>query len=233
MESPLRQQFDISMYPVLAETDRIEADQIARENLLARDPEPARDSFAQHTISKYPPAFTSAVLCFVILMFVAGFGPSAFRIFHIASLTFSAAPGFDPWQAKVVGFSFVLLAEVAVVLFSMAAGVLDVSRDMRRLLYLAAGVSASLAIIGNVQIAIDYNSHDPFDWAISLVKTLAYQPFAGFEAILPPLFTLLGGVLLKELVLAEMERRHANEHAYQVALRDWTARTATLEDHPH
>lgn len=225
------QAVDISDFPMLTEANRLEAESMARGNVLEREPKPSRGDFADHTPGRFPGYVTGVIFAFILLMFAAGFGPSAFRIYSVSKATF-ADGSFSEWQGTWVGASFVLLSEIAVVLFSMTAGVLDVSRNMRRTLYGAAFTSALLAIIGNIQVAISYDAATPFDWALAFFKTFGSEPFAGFEAVLPPLFTLLGGLLLKELVLSTIKKRHANEQAYQQALGDWFDRTADITSHP-
>jgi hypothetical protein len=58
-------------------------------------------------------------------------------------------------------------------------------------------------------------------------------PFAWLEAIAPPVLVLPTAYVLKEQVLESVERRHADEHAYQEALVEWQLATANPEDHPH
>ena len=223
---------DITRFPMLDEAQRIQAEQIARGNILARDPEPLRSQYQRRTIGKYSPAFEAVMVAFVGVLFLVGFGPSAFRVYHKAYSTFMAGGEFNATQGMITGGSFVLLAEIAMVLFAMTAGVLSVSRRMRRLLYSASLLSAFMAVVGNVQVAIDYDSTQPFDWLVSLIKTLAYNPFAGLEAALPPVFTLIGGLVLKELALSAMGRRHENERAYQLDFAAWQERAKAVEDHP-
>ncbi len=60
----------------------------------------------------------------------------------------------------------------------------------------------------------------------------AQSPFAWLEAVTPPLLVLATSFILKEQLLGAIETRHANERAFQAALADWQAATASPEEHP-
>ncbi len=124
-----------------------------------------------------------------------------------------------------------LLAELAVLGFVIAAGTLDIGRKTRALLYLAAVVSTLIACIGNVQVAIQH-SPGAWSWLTEWIKSFSHEPFSWFEAIAPPVFTLIAGLVLKEVALESIQRRHENERAYQTALADWKAATDDPEALP-
>jgi hypothetical protein len=58
------------------------------------------------------------------------------------------------------------------------------------------------------------------------------SPFAWLESIAPPLSVLSTAYVMKEQILETIEIRHANERAFQGALEDWQAATATPEEYP-
>ena len=215
----------------LTEAQRIEARDRARKNIVDRiGKRPDRADFEQHTASKYPPYVVTAITLVMVLLLAFAFMPSAMRVYRIASSTFGRAIP-NTTQETIAGVSFVALAELATLGFVVAAGVLDVTRRTKILLYAAAIASTMIAVIGNIQIAIE---HGPgaFDWFTGWLATFGYDPFAGLEAVAPPILTLIAGLVLEEITLASIQRRHANERAYQDALAAWTADTAEPEDHP-
>jgi hypothetical protein len=74
-----------------------------------------------------------------------------------------------------------------------------------------------LALGGNVQITLPGHENSPFAW---------------LESIAPPLLVLSTAYVMKEQILETIEIRHANERAFQVALDEWQATTATPEEYP-
>jgi hypothetical protein len=58
------------------------------------------------------------------------------------------------------------------------------------------------------------------------------SPFAWLEAIAPPVLVLSTAYVLKEQVLESIDRRHADERAFQAALTDWQVTVTDPEDHP-
>jgi hypothetical protein len=78
-------------------------------------------------------------------------------------------------------------------------------------------IATTVSLVGNVQISLPGHAHSPFAW---------------LEAIAPPVLVLSTAYVLKEQVLDAIERRHADERAFQAALTDWQAATANPEEHP-
>ena len=231
MASASQTDLDLSQLIGLTEADRLAARDVARQNVIRRvGQKPERAQFEHHTASKYPASVSTAITGFMILLLIAAFAPSAFRIYRVANDTFGKAIA-DSGQQTVAGVAFVLLAELAVLGFVIAAGTLDVGRKTRGLLYVAALVSTMIACIGNVQVSIP---HTPgaWNWFTEWIQAFSHEPFAWFEAIAPPVFTLIAGLVLKEVALDSIQRRHANEHAYQSALTEWKAATADPEALP-
>lgn len=74
-----------------------------------------------------------------------------------------------------------------------------------------------LALTGNIQTALPGHTQSPFAW---------------LEAVAPPLIVLSTAYVLKKQALESMERRHADERAFQEALAEWQTNTAIPEDHP-
>jgi hypothetical protein len=98
-------------------------------------------------------------------------------------------------------------------------------------LYSAAGAATLIAVIGNIQIAVQHTGQS-FDWLIAWLRALENQPFGFLEAVAPPLLTLVAALVLKEQALDSVAARHANERAFQAALADWKAATSDPEMSP-
>lgn len=202
----------------LTQDQRQVARQAARQAVVRFiGPRPAREHFAHHTISKYPPTVTRLISILCIVLLLAAFTPSAIRLYVIGSQTFGQAVS-SSVAMTAVGLATVLSAEVGQVVFSLALATLGTSRSSRRLLYLSMAISTVLALTGNTQIALPGHTKSPFAW---------------LEAIAPPLLVLSTAYVLKEQVLETIEQRHADERAFQVALADWQAATADPEQHPN
>jgi hypothetical protein len=178
---------------------------------------PTREQYMYTTISKYPPAIAHLIsgLCLVLLL--AAFTPSAIRLYVIGSQTFGQAVN-NSVAMTAVGLATVLSAEVGQVVFSLALATLGTSQASRRLLYLSMGITTILALVGNIQISLPNHTSSPFAW---------------LEAISPPALVLSTAYVLKEQVLESIERRHADEHAFQAALTEWKIATANPEGHPN
>lgn len=176
---------------------------------------PTREQFMYSTISKYPPAITRLIsgLCLVLLL--AAFAPSAIRLYVIGSQTFGQTVS-SRVAMTAVGLATVLSAEIGQVVFSLALATLGTSRSSRRLLYSSMLIATTLSLVGNIQISLPGHTGSPFAW---------------LEAIAPPVLVLSTAYVLKEQVLDAIERRHADERAFQAAFADWQAATADPEQH--
>ena len=179
-------------------------------------PRPAREQYAQFTVSKYPPSVTRLISFLCLILLLAAFTPSAIRLFVIGSQTFGQAIS-NPVAMTAVGIATVLSAEVGQVVFWLALATMGTTRSSRRLLYGSMSIATILALIGNVQVALPGHTASPFAW---------------LEAIAPPLIVLSTAYVLKEQVLENIEQRHADESAYQADLQEWQIVTAEPEHHP-
>jgi len=214
---------NISALYSLTEADRLEARDIARQNVIRRaGHKPERRQFEHHAASQYPRYVVTLVTLIMLALLVAAFVPSAMRLYRIASDTFGHAIN-SGGAKQAAGLAFILLAESGQIGFTLAAGVLAIERvSERRLLYSAAIISTLIALVGNVELALGAS------WWHVVV-----QPFATLEAIAPPVLVIIAATVLKHLMLESVRQRHANERAYQQALADWQAATADPEASPH
>ena len=178
---------------------------------------PIRSHFNHHTAYRYPPMVTRLITGLCIALLLAAFTPSAIRLYVIGSSTFGAAVPYE-LAMIAVGIATVLMAEVGQVVFSLALATLGTSTSARRLLYASMGIATTIALVGNVQVALPGHMESPFAW---------------LEAIAPPLLVLSTAYVLKEQMLEAIEQRHANERAYQEAVNDWQRATVSPEAHPH
>ncbi|MDL1899498.1 hypothetical protein FBR02_01875 [Anaerolineae bacterium CFX9] len=178
---------------------------------------PQRDHYNQHAAHRYPPMVTKLISGLCIALLLAAFTPSAIRLYVIGSETFGAAVSFEI-ASVAVGIATVLTAEIGQVVFSLALATLGTSTSARRLLYASMGIATTIALVGNVQVALPGHMESPFAW---------------LEAIAPPLLVLSTAYVLKEQMLEAIEQRHANERAYQEAVNDWQQASVRPEAHPH
>jgi len=138
----------------LTQEQRQTARQAARQAVVRSiGPRPAREQFAHHTISKYPPSVTRLISLLCIILLLAAFTPSAIRLYVIGSQTFGQAID-DATAMTAVGLATVLSAEVGQVVFSLALATLGTSRSSRRLLYSSMAIYTILALTGNIQTAL-------------------------------------------------------------------------------
>jgi hypothetical protein len=177
---------------------------------------PTREQFTHTTISRYPLSVTRLISLLCMVLLLAAFTPSAIRLYVIGSQTFGQAVPNDLAQVAV-GLATVLSAEIGQVVFSLALATLGTSTTSRRLLYLSMGMCTSVALAGNVQVALLGHGQSVFAW---------------LKAIVPPLVVLSTAYVLKGQMLETIEQRHAAEYAYQSALVDWQALTAEPEQLP-
>ena len=201
----------------LTQDQRQSAHRAARQAAIRSiGPRPTRDHFSSTTISRYPSSVTRLIAALCLILLLAAFTPSAIRLYVIGSQTFGQAV--DNGAAQVaVGLATVLSAEIGQVVFSLALATLGKTATSRRLLYLSMGMCTSVALAGNIQVALLGHQQTVFAW---------------LEAIVPPLVVLSTAYVLKGQLLETIEQRHAAERAYQAALADWQAATAEPEQHP-
>ena len=207
----------LSLVRPLTQEERQLARSAAQEAVLRDVGErPIRSHYNHHTAYRYPPMVTRLITGLCIALLLAAFTPSAIRLYVIGSSTFGAAVPYE-LAMIAVGVATVLTAEVGQVVFSLALATLGTSMSARRLLYGSMGIATTIALVGNVQVALPGHMESPFAW---------------LEAIAPPLLVLSTAYVLKEQMLDTIEQRHANERAYQEAVNDWQRATVSPEAHP-
>lgn len=176
---------------------------------------PTREQFMYTTISKYPPTIVRLISALCLILLLAAFTPSAIRLYVIGSQTFGQAVD-NSVAVTAVGLATVLSAEIGQVVFSLALATLGTSRSSRKLLYSSMLIATAVSLVGNIQLSLPGHAENPFAW---------------LESIAPPVLVLSTAYVLKEQVLDAIERRHADECAFQAALTDWQVVTTNPEGH--
>jgi hypothetical protein len=201
----------------LTQEQRQSAHQAARQAAIrALGPKPTREHFSTATISRYPASVTRLISMLCLILLLAAFTPSAIRLYVIGSQTFGQAVPNNLAQVAV-GLATVLSAEIGQVVFSLALATLGTTSTSRRLLYASMAMCTSVALAGNIQVALLGHEQSVFAW---------------LEAVIPPLVVLSTAYVLKGQMLDTIEQRHATERAYQSAFADWQADTAEPEQLP-
>jgi hypothetical protein len=201
----------------LTQDERLQAQQAARKAVLqAIGPQPVREHFAHHAVSKYPESVTRLItgLCTVLLF--AAFTPSAIRLFVIGSQTFGQAVS-NQTAKQAVGIATVLSAEVGQIVFSLALATFGRTPRSRQLLYFSMGIATLISLTGNIQISLPGHLDSPFAW---------------LESMAPPILVLSTAYVLKEQILDAIQQRHANECAFQSKLVEWQTAVQQPEHHP-
>jgi hypothetical protein len=229
--------------PKLPPDLKIEARQEARKLALdALMPMPKLSNYGHVAHERFGPRVFWTIVVIMALLFIVGFVPSAMRVYYIASNNFAEGSGGDlegivnmplvrqVHKSSLAGVSFVIMAEIATLAFVIASRVLDGLSDwFRRGMYAIAGLAAFVAIIGNLQVTLDYNPDKMLDWLVLFFKSFLYEPFLALEATTPPVFTLFGGLLLGHLILNNIEARRAQLNAYMKDMEKRQELSLTIE----
>lgn len=208
----------------LTENERLDARDRARRNIRrkmgaqpTRDqfnsagPRPNRERYADTTISEYPAWVTRAIGGMLIIAFAGAFATSAFSVFSAGRDHYleamSGGAGIE-WQAVIVGLAVVLLAEFLTIASVLGSRILLHGKRVWQavmLLPIAAGVV--MAVTANAVIS----RPDGFwPWLVTVT---------------PPVSVVFLSLILEQIALTDIKRRHANERAYQLALKEWQAAT--------
>ena len=170
----------------LTQDQRQSAHRAARQAAVRSiGPKPTRDHFSSTTISRYPSSVTRLISALCLVLLLAAFTPSAIRLYVIGSQTFGQAVSNEVAQIAV-GLATVLSAEIGQVVFSLALATLGTTATSRRLLYASMGMCTSVALAGNIQVALLGHGQTVFAW---------------LEAIVPPLVVLSTAYVLKGQML--------------------------------
>jgi len=201
----------------LTHEERIEARRQAASNQAGKRPE--RKDFEHYTASKYG---TKIQVGFSLLLVIAlgfAFAISALRLYSAGHAVNMHATG-AVLDATVGGASAVIMAEIGMVIFSLAFAVLRASRLSQVFMIGGVIVTSVFAFVGNITIANPMRAE------------IEYRAFAWLDALAPPAIVLGVAYVLKERLLDVMQTRHANEEAYKIALGAWQAKIDAPESEP-
>lgn len=217
----------------LTDERRIEARERARALVVkAAGTKPERKDYNTATESKYPIEMTTTINALCLMVLLAAFLPSAIRLYHIGSTTFyETLP--DTTSANAAGLSIVIMAEISMVLFSIASVVMESHRSdgvpskgrvwlpsidgVKTLLMVSQLVATAIAVAGNAQVSLPGHENNLF---------------ALIEAFTPSIVVFTTSTILKAQMLTAIERSHANARAYAAALNAWTLATSQTERDP-
>lgn len=197
----------------LTDEQRLDARDRARQVVIrAIGDKPQRESFLHATVSQYPQWFTLLIAGIMVVVFVAAAMPSLFRL-YTAGREYFLHGITEENQAAIVGITTFLLAESLVILSTISARVFFTGRA-RWLFAVPVFMGLAMALVGNWHIT---RPEDLFGW---------------LETIVPPLAVLFIAFIGERLILDSIETRHANERAFQQALKDYQVATAEPEKSP-
>lgn len=200
----------------LTHEERLEAKQIAAQNLAGKRPE--RKAFEHHTQSKYPPETQRTILWLAGIVLFAAFATSAIRLYDAGYRTFYESMP-DHISAVIAGIAVVLLAESGQIVFSIALVTMEARGRAAWILNGGAALSTVIALVGNVTTA------QP------LQADAMHGAFAWLEALVPPVLVLGVAYVLKGRLLEGVLLRHADNEAYAAAVLDWEQKLAGAEQH--
>lgn len=181
--------------------------QPSREQFNSAGPRPLREQFDDSTISEYPAWMTRAISAMLVIAFLGAFATSAFSVFSAGRDHYLAAMGHGAgieWQAVIVGLAIVLLAEFLTIASVLAARILLAGRRLWQLVML-------LPIAAGVVMAITANA--------VIARPVGFWPW--LVTVAPPVSVVFLSLILEQIALTDIKRRHANERAFQAALREW------------
>lgn len=203
----------LNAFRPLTDDERITARHNALQNVVrATGEEPDRAAYLRYSASEYPRWLTGLVMAGMLVVFLAAFALSIFRLFTAGRDYFLLGIP-EPTQAAIAGVAIFLMAEFMVIVSTLVMRVYFEGRA-RLLMVLPIGIGVSIALVGNGVIG---QPHDLF----GLLETFA-----------PPLAVLFMAIILERLLLATLRQRRAAELAYQEAVNAWKAATASPEQSP-
>ncbi len=186
-----------------------------REQFNRAGPRPVREQFEDTAISEYPAWMTRAIGAMLLIAFAGAFATSAFSVFSAGRDHYLAAMGSGAgieWQAVIVGVAVVLLAEFLTIASVLAARILLAGRRIWQLVMM-------LPIAAGVVMAVTANA--------VIARPVGFWPW--LVTVAPPVSVVFLSLILEQIALTDIKRRHANERAFQVALREWKLQTQADE----
>jgi hypothetical protein len=204
---------DISQYPTLTDSQRIQARKNAEHNLLARyGRKPKRSDFQEFSIRKFPLYISLPVLLVLAFIAISAGIISAFRIYYAARDYFLVSiPNQD--LADVVGYLTPPAAELLVVI-STFSGMIYATGKNRWAFVFPMFIGAAVAFVGNWHMS---DPHTTWGWV---------------ETLFPPSAVIAVGFYFELVMLPDLERRQKNEAAFKKADAEYNRLISRPDDHP-
>jgi hypothetical protein len=219
---------DLPLLP--ADIRRQAREQAGQDILRHKSNKPQPEQFRIEQITRFDPKTTRVIRWFMVLLMFAAFFPSAYRVASLANQTFGASGSL---LNALAAASFVALAEIGMIGFSLALGGLNLDRAGRLMMRFAALSSVCVALLGNIQFAVSYKPEIALNWFTSWLSLTTHDPFKFIESTLPPLLVLFAATVLKYQILEDTQLRHESNIRYQKALEDWQTVNRNPEDDPN
>jgi hypothetical protein len=197
----------------LSDSERLEAREAARQYVIAAEGDkPRREQFQDVRVSEYPGWVNKLVALLMFVVFIVSAAPSLFRLYTAGRAYFLLGIGIEA-QAAIVGLATFMLAETLVIISTIVMRIYFHGRA-RFVFIIPIAFGTAMALEGNRIIA---RPHDVFGW---------------LETIAPPVAVLFMALIAERLILDSIRTRHANERAYQEALKQWQENTRDPETSP-
>ncbi len=183
--------------------ERMKARTVAAERIAG--PEHKFEDFRDTVVSRFPPWMERLIVILSLILLAAAFVVSAIRIYDVGyTVALDSVPSIT--SARVIGGSMILLAEIGMVIFSLAFAVLENSKTSRYILLGGMVIATAIAVSGNVTAA-----HPP---------AIGHERFvvSWLEALAPPLLVLGTAYVLKERMLEPVKDRQQQTINYREAV---------------
>lgn len=228
----MEKQFEqIKHLATLTEEKRIEAQERARQNMIARHGgAPRLEDFEQHNHSRFGATVERITFRFMVVMLLSAFIVSSLHVYFVGKVAFRQGIN-NEWQSVIVGMALVMLAESAVLVLSLAPAMWSMPLGMKILMYSGAICATLIAAIGNITVSIDYDP-TPFNWLAAWLKSFSTSPNKWMIATMPPTLTLIVGQALKYRILAGSEQRQQAINRYEVERAEFQRWLAGIENDP-
>lgn len=204
---------EISNYPTLTDAQRIQAQQNAQRNMAAKYArKPNRADFKDFAVSRFPRVFSWAIGVVLLVIAVAAGTISGIRL-YFAGKNYAALTIDEYALTVVIGAATFLAAELLVIVATIASQVYLHGRK-RWMALLPVAVGTLVAFVGNWTIA---NPHTTWGYV---------------ETFFPPVAVLSVAFFFEIALIPELERRQANENAYQRARAEYDLVMNQPDKHP-
>jgi len=202
----------IAHLPTLTDAQRIQARKNAERNIMEKYArKPRREDFNDYARTRYPPWFSRSVFAGLIFVALAAGLISAFRLYFAGYTQFLLAIE-NQQMARMVGILTPLAAEVLVIVSAVARQI-NAGGRARTIALIPIALGTVVAFVGNWYIA---QPSSTWGWV---------------ETVFPPIAVLSVAFFFEMAMIPELERRQANENAYQEARTEYDLLVARPEQH--